>query len=154
MKGIKQAKEASTNQEMNSPSTWTHWTKAAVAFALATSAHVVTKMVGAVWGGSEGALPSVTPEADADSQSAALTPLENNQTIHLHHVISPIEVTPMPLGDFSNGEYFEFTIAYPMPTFSSSNLLFMTSLTMLQPRLSFPAQRLQPPRSVPDSLFL
>jgi len=140
MKGIKQAEGESTNQEMNLPSTWTHWTKAAVAFTVAIGADVVSKMVGVVWGGSEGTSPSSTSEADADSQSDALTPLENNQPIHLHHVISPIEVTPMLSSDFSKVEGFEFTSAYPAPTFSSSDLLFMAGLSLLQPRLSFPAQ--------------
>lgn len=63
MKGSNQPKEESINQEMVSLSTWSHWTKAAVAFAVATSAHAVTMMVGAVWGESEAALPSTISEA-------------------------------------------------------------------------------------------
>jgi len=140
MKGSKRAKLESVNQENELQASWSHWTKAAVAFTLATGAYAVSKMVGVVWGGSEGALPSATSESDTDLQSDALTPLENNQPIHSYHVISPIEVTPIPLGGFSNGEHFELTPAYPAPTFSSSDLLFMAGLSLLQPRLSFPAQ--------------
>jgi len=142
MKGIKQGKRENTAQEeaKATPSRWTHWTKAAVTYTVATGAYVVSKMVGLVWGGKEGALPSATSEVDADSQSEALTLLRNTQPIHSQHLISPIEVTPIPLGDFSKVEGFEFTAAYPAPTLFSSDLLFMASVTLLQPRLSFPAQ--------------
>jgi len=140
MKGIKQFEVNHGNQSKDTSSTWSHWTKAAVAFTVATGAHAVTKMVGAVWGGSEGTSLSSTSEADTDSQSGALAPLENNQPIHSYQVISPIEVTLIPLGDFSKVADFEFTAAYPTHTLSSSDLLFMAGLSLLQPRLSFPAQ--------------
>jgi len=141
MKGIKQGKRENTAQEeaKATPSRWTHWTKAAVAFTMATGTYVLSKVVGVVWGGSEGALLNATSEADTDSQNAAHTPLRNTQPIHLHPAIPSIGTTPIPLGDFSKVERFEFTAAYPTPTLLSNNLLFMASLTLLQPRLSFPA---------------
>jgi len=111
-----------------------------VTYTVATGAYVVSKMVGLVWGESEDASPNATSGADANSQSNALAPLRNTQPIHLHPAIPSIGTTPILLGDFSKVEGFEFTATYPTPTLSSSDLLFMASVTLLQPRLSFPAQ--------------
>jgi len=140
MKRIKQVEVKDVNQSKDTSSTWTHWTKAAVAFTMATGTYALSKVVGVVWGGSESPSSSFTPQSDANSQSNALAPLENTQPVRLHPAIPSIGTTPIPLGDFSKVEGFEFIATYPTPTLSSSGLLFMASVTLLQPRLSFPAR--------------